>query len=82
MLVPYLDALLPIARDGNWSGPEMVANWYRRNFKIAARIHELAEDGDRLVVIFGAGHIPVLEHALSSSKRFHLVDPLHFLPAG
>lgn len=80
MLTPYLDALLPIAGDGNWSGPEMVANWYRRNFKIAARIHAVAEDGDRLVVIFGAGHIPVLEHVLGASQRFRLVDPLDFLP--
>lgn len=69
-----------MARPGRHAGRPRLANWYRRNFKIAATIHAVAEDGDRLVVIFGAGHIPVLEHALSSSGRFRLVDPLAFLP--
>lgn len=78
-LAPYLDALLPIAEPGNWAGPDMVANWYRRNFRIAANIHAIAEEADRLVIIYGAGHVPVLEHALSMSPRFNLVDPIDYL---
>lgn len=79
-IAPYLDALLPIGEAGNWAGADMVANWYRRNFRIAANVHAIAEDGDRLVIIYGAGHVPVLEHALSMSTQFGLVDPLEYLP--
>lgn len=78
-LAPYLDLLLPIASDGNWAGPDMVANWYRRNFRIAANVHAVADDGDRLALIYGAGHIPILEHVLACSSRFSLHDPLQYL---
>ena len=57
----------------------MVANWYRRNFRIAANIHATAEDCDRLAIIYGSGHLPVLEHALSMTPRFSLVDRLDYL---
>ena len=79
ILSPYLRSLLPIAGDGSWAGPDMVANWYRRNFRIAANILAIAEDGDRLIVIYGAGHIPVLEHTLSLNPRFRMHDPLRYL---
>jgi hypothetical protein len=80
MLASYLDGLLLIASGDNWAGPDMVGNWYRRNFKIAANLHTIAEDGDRIAVVYGAGHIPVLEHVLGHASRFRLTDPLEFLP--
>lgn len=78
-LVPYLGALLPISQGAATPGPDMAANWYRRNFRIAANVHAVAEDHDRLLVIYGAGHIPVLEHVLGTTERFRLSDPLEYL---
>lgn len=79
MLRPYLNFLLPMAEGDNWAGPDMVANWYRRNFRIAASVHAIAEPGDRLLIIFGSGHIPVLCHALGLSSRFEIHDVLGYL---
>jgi hypothetical protein len=58
-------------------GANWVANWYGRNLKIFARIVELAaQPGDRILVIYGAGHIfPLREFALQSGG-FTVVDPL------
>ncbi len=79
MLRPYLESLLPLASPPSWPGPDMAANWYRRNFRIAANLLALAEEGDRIVVIYGAGHIPVLEHVLRSIQSYRVVDPRPFL---
>jgi hypothetical protein len=78
-LRPYLELILPIAGGGNWSGPDMAANWYRRNFRIAANLLSMTEPGDRIVVIYGAGHIPVLEHVLALNRGLNLVDPVPYL---
>jgi len=80
-LQPYLVHLVPIADAGDYPGPEAVANWYRRNFKIAANLISAVGPGDRVVVIYGSGHIPVLEHVLGANPGFLCVDPLRFLPA-
>ena len=78
-LALYLRDLLPIASETNWSGPDMVANWYRRNFRIAANLHAVAEAGDRLAVVYGAGHAPVLEHALGASGVFEILDAREYI---
>jgi hypothetical protein len=78
-LAPYLELLLPISTHGNWAGPDMVANWYRRNFRIAASLLSTTTPGDRVLVIFGAGHAPVLEHVLRHVAEVNLVDPFDYL---
>jgi len=78
-LAPYLVHLVPIASGCDYPGPEAVGNWYRRNFKIAANLFAAIEPGDRVVVIYGAGHVPVLEHIFDGNPGLQLVDPLAFL---
>jgi hypothetical protein len=77
-LEPYGD-LLAISEGGNLVGVTMVANWYTRNMKIAANLHAIADPGDRILVIYGHGHIPVLRHFLEAGSVFEVVDPLEFL---
>ena len=80
VLRPYIEYLVPIAASGQYPGPEMAANWYRRNLKIAANLRHASSAGDRVLVVYGAGHIPVLEHILSLMPDIELVDPLAHLP--
>jgi len=77
-LEPYGD-LLAISEGDNFVGAAMVANWYTRNMKIAANLHAIADPGDRILVIYGHGHIPVLRHFLEVGSVFDVVDPLEFL---
>lgn len=79
-LRPYLRDLLRLTSEDNWSGAEMVANWYRRNVHIAAALVRITTPGDRVLLLYGAGHVPVLRHLLGDGGLFELVDPLEFLP--
>lgn len=41
----------------NYAGPDLLAEWYKRNIRISANIHALAQSpNDRILVIYGAGH--------------------------
>ena len=65
----------------NYAGADMVGNWYFRNVRIYANILRFMETGDKLVLIYGAAHIPVLEQLLSSSGLFAVDNPLPYLEA-
>jgi hypothetical protein len=80
-LAPYLNTILRIASTGEYPGPEAVANWYRRNFKIAANLLAAVSPGDRVLVIYGSGHIPVIEHALSLNEDIVFVEAESYLQA-
>ena len=58
------------------NGPDMLAMWwYSRNLRIFNKILQtkpLAED--RIVVLFGNGHAPILKQCFESSPEFELVD--------
>lgn len=79
-LTPYLNMIVPIATKGDYPGAEAAANWYRRNFKITANLQAKLSPGDRALVIYGSGHIPVLEHTLSVADDLVCVDAGQYLP--
>ena len=61
-------------------GANWVANWYGRNLKIFARLVELAAlPSDRVLVIYGAGHIPTLREFALQSGAFTVADPMPLL---
>ena len=60
-------------------GAGMVSGWFLRNMRIAALLDRLVVPGDRVLVIFGAGHAPLLEYFWSWNPRMKLVDPLPYL---
>jgi len=49
-------------------GPDSFASmWHNRNLRIFSNIQRLASDpGDRLLVIIGAGHVPILQQCVQS----------------
>jgi hypothetical protein len=61
-------------------GVEQLSGWYDRNLRIAANVLRLASSpDDRILVLFGSGHGPLLRHYLSESPRVELVDVAPFL---
>ena len=76
---PYVWILAPIAQDDNYAGADMVGTWYTRNIRIFANLNRIAEAGDRIFVVYGQGHIPILRDLVESSPLFCLVDPLPYL---
>ncbi len=49
--------LSKFATSDNYAGPDLLAEWYKRNIRISTNIHALIESpSDRILVIYGAGH--------------------------
>jgi hypothetical protein len=77
--LPFVLYLTPIAEGNNYAGADIVADWYKRNLRIFANINRMAEPGDRIMIIYGLGHVPILRELIGQSTRFCRVDPLPFL---
>lgn len=60
-------------------GVELVAEWYKRNFLTYGNILENSRSGDRIILIFGQGHIRILHHMLNDNPNFVVIDPLDYL---
>jgi len=43
-------------------GAEVIADWYERNLHIFANLARVARPGDRVVLVIGAGHEPLIRH--------------------
>lgn len=75
---PYA-RMAAVADDTTFIGPDVVADYYRRNLRIFANIEAIAEPGERIFVLFGAGHQPFLRPLIEASPQMELVDPLDYL---
>ncbi|CAN5259143.1 hypothetical protein BH10PSE2_BH10PSE2_02410 [soil metagenome] len=60
-------------------GAELNAGWYERNAKIFGKLMLTARPGDRIVVVYGAGHAYWLRHFVQSTPGYVLVDPVPYL---
>ena len=60
-------------------GADLNAMWYLRNAKIFGKLITLAKPGDRILVVYGAGHNYWLRHFAKTAPGFHNVDPTPFL---
>jgi len=61
---------------GDYTLPDYIASWwYDRNLRIFANVKRITESPeDRILVIIGAGHVPILRHAIACSPKHELVD--------
>jgi hypothetical protein len=62
-----------VGRDTAYKGAEEVANWYARNLYIFANIARVAQPGERVLVIMGSGHGPLLREFVDDSPELDLV---------
>lgn len=70
---------LPVGDNDSQPGAELNANWYLRNAKIFGKLMHVARPGDRVMVVYGAGHGYWLRHFATSVPGFRLVDPVPYL---
>ena len=70
---------LAFGGDDDYPGAELNGRWYTRNAVIFAKLIQVAEPGDRVVVIFGAGHAAWLRHFVETTPGFELVEPGDYL---
>jgi hypothetical protein len=58
---------------GDWAGADLLSDWFRRNARIYTNVVQLADSpGERVLVIFGAGHLGWLQHDFASNPDLRL----------
>jgi hypothetical protein len=57
----------------DWAGADLVSDWFRRNMRIYSNVLQLADSpNERVLVIFGAGHLGWLQHDFVSNPNLRL----------
>jgi len=71
----YLMGGFGIGQGDEYPGVDgFTSQWYNRNLKIFQNLRRLREPGGRMVVLIGAGHLPIIRHAIECSPEFTLVE--------
>lgn len=69
-----------VAANGKYEGADVAASWYRRNLVIYSKLRSLVEpNADRILLIYGAGHVKLLREFIEQSSDLEFVDPSPFL---
>jgi hypothetical protein len=68
-----------VGDDSSYVGAEVFGQWYVRNAKIFANIARLAQPGDRLLVIYGEGHVAILRQLIATTPDLRIVEASSYL---
>lgn len=60
-------------------GADLNAMWYLRNAKMFGKLTNIAQPGDRVLVLVGSGHAYWLRHLVAETPGYRLVDPVPYL---
>lgn len=61
-------------------GADLLSKWYDRNIRIFTNLQRVAERGDRVVVLIGSGHAPILRELITYDPQMVLVEAVNYLP--
>jgi hypothetical protein len=76
----YFYSFVPLVEGDNYAGADMVNTWYHRNLRIFSNLHQITEsDQDRILVVYGQGHVPLLKQFANDSPYFKVEDVLKYL---
>ncbi len=71
----YLIDSFELGDADDYPGADFQTAWYNRNLRIFANLQRLKERSDeRILLIIGAGHVPILRHAVQASPEFELIE--------
>lgn len=66
-------------RNGDYFESRCLSEWYFRNLCIFSNIQNIAKNHNKIVVLYGAGHIPILRDLVNMSDSLRLVDVNDYL---
>jgi hypothetical protein len=76
----FYTGLLALGAGDTQPGAILNGRWYTRNAMIFARLMQAARPGDRIVVIYGAGHGYWLKEFVRTTPGFRLIEANDYLP--
>jgi hypothetical protein len=75
----YLVNHFKVGTGNNYLGADLVTAWYSRNLRIFANLQRITGPGDRLLLIIGAGHVPILRHCAQASPEYEFIEVYEYL---
>ena len=61
-------------------GADWATAWFNRNLRIFANLQRITERPDeRILLVIGAGHVPILRHCVQASPEYELVEVQEYL---
>jgi hypothetical protein len=76
----YLRVFLPTVHGENYAGADLVGDWYHRNLRIMSNLHQIGcTPEDRVLIIYGQGHVPLFQRIAQDSPYFEVIDVLPYL---
>jgi hypothetical protein len=76
----YLVDWFKVGEGEDYPGVDWLIAWYNRNLRIFANLQRITERPDeRILLIIGAGHLPILHHTVQASPEYKLVEVKKFL---
>ena len=76
----YFQYFMPVVDNESYAGADMVAEWTKRNIRIMSNLHKIGiTSEDRVLIIFGQGHIPIFERIANDSPLLEVVDVIPYL---
>ena len=62
---------IPIRHD---EGTQLLLQWYERNLMIYSNLQNLAEDGDRILLLIGSGRLKLLRELVLADPHMDYLD--------
>lgn len=76
----YLVDFFKIGVGDEYPGVDEVTAWYSRNLKIFANLQRITDTPDeKILLIIGSGHLPILRHCVITSPEYNLVEICDYL---
>jgi hypothetical protein len=76
----YYRVFAPIISGSDYAGADLISGWYQRNLRIFTNLHQISDSPeDRIFVIYGQGHIPLLQQFADDSPYFRVDDVRTYL---
>jgi hypothetical protein len=76
----YLVDRFKVGAGDDYPGPDRITAWFNRNLRIFANLQRITERPDeRLFLVIGGGHVPILRHCVQASPEYDLVEVRDFL---
>lgn len=78
----YLVGTFKVGAGDEYPGVDAKTKWFNRNLRIFANLQRITErEDERIAVVIGSGHLPILRQCVASSPEYALVEATPYLSA-